>query len=56
MEEELIREFYKKVKLIKQTKYKQIWLVRNSLDGELCIAKIQTVALDNKINKRSVLH
>ncbi len=38
---ETLREFYKKVRLIRRSEQKEIWLIKNTLDGELAVAKIQ---------------
>ena len=41
--EEYIKDYYLKLKLLQQTTSKQIWLLRNTLDSETAVAKIQTV-------------
>jgi hypothetical protein len=55
----MLRDYYLKVKLIKRTSRKEIWLVKNTLDGELCIAKLQSYIFteaSKKNNGRNVLH
>lgn len=37
---EYVHEFYIKIKTLRVTNRKHICLVKNTLDGELCIAKL----------------
>lgn len=39
----ILREFYLKVRPIHVSNRKEIWLMRNTLDNELCIAKLQPI-------------
>lgn len=55
----MIREFYRKIKLINKTDRKEIWLVKNTLDGQLCVAKLQfsiSVEATKKNNIRNILY
>lgn len=53
---EYVRDHYLKVKLIKKTSKKEIWLLKNTLDGDLVIGKIQPFPLNDSKNARNVLH
>lgn len=56
MQSEYVREHYLKLRLIKKTKKKEIWLLKNTLDGDLVIGKIQPLPLNDCKQGRNVLH
>lgn len=56
MSEQFVKDYYLKVKLLRQTDSKQIWLVKNTLDSETAVAKIQYVYENAKRTARNVLH
>lgn len=52
-----IHEIYLKVKIIFKSERKEIWLAKNTLDGELCAIKLQQTSNEGKKNNaRTVLH
>lgn len=53
----LIHDIYLKVKILFKSERKEIWLVKNALDGELCAVKLQFANIEGKkTNVRTVLH
>jgi len=56
MNDQYIKDYYLKLKLLKQTDNKQIWLLRNTLDSETAVAKIQYIYENSKRLSRNVLH
>lgn len=53
---EYVREHYLKIKLLKKTPKKQIWLLKNTLDGELVVGKLQVSPVNESKYARNVLH
>lgn len=52
-----IHDIYQKLKIIYKGEKKEIWLVKNTFDGELCVVKLQFNNTENKkSNARTVLH
>jgi hypothetical protein len=52
-----IHDIYLKVKILFKSERKEIWLVKNTLDGELSAVKLQFASGDGKkTNARTVLH
>jgi hypothetical protein len=55
MASQYIKDYYLKLKIIKNTHNKQIWLVKNTLNSDTAIAKIQ-YTYDSYRKNRTVLH
>ena len=51
-----VREHYLKVKLLKKTQNKEVWVLKNMLDGELVTGKLQTIPMNEVRQQRGVLH
>lgn len=56
MSHEYIKDYYLKLKLIHQTDIKRIWIVKNTLDSETAVAKLQYTYDNVKKYGRTVLH
>ena len=53
---EYVKEHYLKIKLLKKTSQKQIWMLKNTLDGEIVVGKLQPLTANDFKQVRGVLH